>query len=76
MRKILITMTKFHGFFGMFACIFDSMLKIFITQSNRELSICDRVRKMLSLMTKICMVSLLYLCVLLEMKMKTQKTYL
>jgi len=45
-----------HGLFGVFVCIFDSMLKIFITQSNRELSICDRVRKILSLMTKFCMV--------------------
>jgi len=38
--------------------IFDSMLKIFITQtrSNRELSIYDRMRKILGLMTKICMV--------------------
>ena len=35
---------------------FDSMFKIFITQSNRELSICDRVKKILSLMTKICIV--------------------
>ena len=45
-----------HGIFGVFVCIFDSMLKIFITPSNRELSICDNVRKILSLMTKICMV--------------------
>jgi len=48
--------TNLHGLFGVFVCIFDSMLKIFITQSNRELSICDHVRKILSLMTKICMV--------------------
>ena len=47
---------NFHGFFGVFFCIFDSMLKIFITRSNRELSICDHVSKILILMTKICMV--------------------
>jgi len=45
-----------HSLFGVFVCIFDSMLEIFITQSNKELSICDRVRKIVSLMTKICMV--------------------
>jgi len=45
-----------HGLFGVFVCIFDSMLKIFITPSNRELSICDSVRKILSSMTKFCMV--------------------
>jgi len=45
-----------HGLFGVFVCIFDSMLKIFITLSNRELSICDSVRKILNLMTKICMI--------------------
>jgi len=45
-----------HGLFDVFVCIFDNMLKIFITHSNRELSICDRMRKILSLMTKICMV--------------------
>jgi len=45
-----------HDLFGVFVCIFDSMLKIFITPSNRELSICDSVRKILSLMTNICMV--------------------
>jgi len=57
MRKILNTMTKIcSGLFGVFVCIFDSMLKIFITQSNREISICDRVRKVISLMTTICMV--------------------
>jgi len=32
------------------------MLKTFITRSNRELSICDHVRNILSLMSKICMV--------------------
>jgi len=45
-----------HGLFGVFVRIFDNMLNIFITQSNRELSICDRVRKILSLMTKNCMI--------------------
>jgi len=45
-----------HALFGVFVCNFDSMLKILITPSNRELSICDNVRKILSLMTKICMV--------------------
>ena len=43
-------------FYGAFVFIFDSMLKIFITPSNREQSICNNVRKILSLMTKICMV--------------------
>jgi len=56
-EKILSTMTKiFSGLFAVFVCIFDNMLKIFITPSNRELSICDSVRKILNLMTKICMV--------------------
>jgi len=45
-----------HALFGVFVCIFDSMLKIFIKSLDRELSICDNVRKILSLMTKICMV--------------------
>ena len=36
--------------------IFDSMLRIFIMQSNRQQSICDNIKKILSLMTKICMV--------------------
>ena len=45
-----------HGLFDVFVCIFDSMLKIFITPSNRELSICNSVRKILSLMTKIYMI--------------------
>ena len=57
MTKILSTMTKnFMVFYGAFVFIFDSMLKIFITPSNREQSICNNVRKILSLMTKICMV--------------------
>jgi len=43
--------------------IFDSMLKIFITLSNREQSICDNMRKILSTMTKISMISLVCLCV-------------
>jgi len=45
-----------HALFSVFICIFYSMLKIFITPSNKELSICDNVRKILDLMTKICMV--------------------
>jgi len=56
MTKILSTMTKICMLFGVFVSIFDSILKIFITPSNRELSICDNVRKILSLMTKICMI--------------------
>jgi len=45
-------------FFGVFVCIFDSMLRIFITptQLNRELFICVCVTMILSLMTKNCMV--------------------
>jgi len=41
-----------------FVCIFDSMLRIFITlaQLNRELFICVSVTMILRLMTKICMV--------------------
>ena len=47
------------------------MLKIFITQSNREISICDRVRKILCLMTKFAWF-LSCVCVLLvDMKLKT-----
>jgi len=45
-------------------------------QSNRELSICDRMRKILNIMTNICMVSLVCLCVLLKMKVKIKNTYL
>ena len=57
--------------------IFDSMLKIFIMQSNREQSICDRMRKIFSTMTKFSMISLVGLCVFLqEMKIKTLNTYL
>jgi len=43
---------------SLYLYIFASMRRIFITRtrSNRELSICDRVRKILSLMKKICMV--------------------
>jgi len=42
----------------MYLYIFVSMRRIFITRTrwNRELSICDRVRKILRLVTKICMV--------------------
>jgi len=57
--KIFSTMTKnLIVFFGVFVCIFDSMLRIFITptQLNRELFICVCVTMILSLMTKICMV--------------------
>jgi len=32
--------------------IFDSVLKIFIMSSNREVSICDNMRKIFSTMTK------------------------
>jgi len=47
-----------HGLFGVFVCIFDS-----ITPSNRELSICDSVRKILNLMTQICIVFFdVYVC--------------
>ena len=43
---------------SLYLYIFASMRRIFITRtrSNRELSICDRVKKIFSLMTKICMV--------------------
>jgi hypothetical protein len=43
--------------------IFYSILRIIIMQSNKELSICDHMRKILSIMTKIFMVSLVCLCV-------------
>ena len=60
-----------HALFGVFFCIFDSMLKIFITPSNRELSICDSVRKILSLIIKFAWFSLVCLSVLLVLKLKT-----
>ena len=67
-----------HGFFGFFffcvlqqtnqgnkiyLYIFESMLMIFITLSNREQFICDSMRKILSTMTKFFMISLVCLCV-------------
>jgi len=51
--------------------IFYSMLKIFIMQSNRELSICDRMIKIFSTMTKISMVFLVCVCVCMLLVMKT-----
>jgi len=49
---------KINCIFGVFVCIFDSMLRIFImlTRLNRELFICVCVRMILNLMTNICMV--------------------
>jgi len=42
---------------SLYLYIFASMQSFIMrTRSNRELSICDRMRKILSLMTKICMV--------------------
>ena len=60
-----------HGLFSVFLCIFDSMLKIIITPSNRELSICDSVRKIISLIIKFAWFSLVCLSVLLVLKLKT-----
>jgi len=61
-------------FVSIYLYIFDSMLKIFIMPSNREQTICDNMRKILSTMTQISMMSLVCLCVLLEMVMKTGNT--
>jgi len=51
-EKIFSTMTK--NFIVSLVCLFVFLLAW--TRSNRELSICDRVKKFISLMTKIYMV--------------------